>query len=49
MNKESRIINQAVTNMSAKIGQLEAEKAILQIEIEDLNKEIEELKQNEGE
>lgn len=35
--------------MSAKIGQLEAEKAILQIEIEDLNKEIEELKQNEGE
>lgn len=43
MDKETNIINQVVSNMSAKIGQLEVEKAILQVELEELNKKIEEL------
>lgn len=56
MNKQDQILNRLATNFGVKVGQLEGEKAVLQIELElvskeneELRKEIEELKKEEEE
>lgn len=49
MNKQDQILNRLATNFGVKVGQLEGEKAVLQIELELVSKENEELKKEEEE
>lgn len=42
-NKSDAILNQMATNFGVKIGQLEGEKAILQIELQEAQQRIQEL------